>query len=150
MTLTFYGCLCAAKLVMTGAFNPDFNLSFRDVRFLCHANTDYLSIRIKRSKTDTENRRFCVSIGCIDAKACRHCSMHDMLAACTMSTLSTAPDSPLFLLSSSLPLSKELFVSKTKSCLLALGLDHKRYSGHSYRASSATSVTLSGFADFEL
>jgi len=91
-----------------------------------------------------------MSIGCAQAIACSHCSMNAILAARSLPALPTTPDSPLFLLSSGLPLSKQLFISKTKACLLALGLDHKRYSGHSYRAGSATSAALAGFADFEL
>ena len=152
MTLAFYGCLRAAELCVLSKskFDPDINLCLRDVQFLCHSNTDYLSVRVKRSKTDTENRGFCVSIGCADATACSHCSMHAMLAVRPTSGLPTTPDSPLFLLSSGAPLSKESFIAQTKASLLALGLDHKRYSGHSYRAGSATSAALAGFADFEL
>lgn len=64
--------------------------------------------------------------------------------------LSTDAMSPLMMFHSGVYLTKSHFVSQTLLYLMSVGLDASLFSGHSYRAGSATSAALAGLSDWEI
>jgi len=144
MTLAFFGCLRAGELCVQSAFDPKINLCLADVTYYTHMDSDYLCVRIKRSKTDSLNKGFQAVIGCTMSPVCSHCSMRRMLTVRAASHLPRDNDSPLFFLSSASPVTKAYLVTATRSILKELGLDAAQFGGHSYRAGAATSAALAG------
>ena len=81
---------------------------------------------------------------------CAHCALLSMHSARHQSGLSVLPASPLFLFGDATWLTKFTFVKQTKHLLQLAGFDPEGYSGHSFRAGSATSAALAGFSDWEI
>ena len=75
-TLAYYGLLRAAEYTVLGSnFNPAANLQVSDVEFCTHFETgSYMSVHIKRSKTDYENRGTVLYIGCSRTSVCAVCA----------------------------------------------------------------------------
>jgi hypothetical protein len=151
MTLAFFGCLRASEFCVTSStFSPTVNLCLSDVSFLSSGQGRFYNIHIKRSKTDTLNKGFQLPIGCSECQVCAYCSMRHMLALRSTHHLLCDPDSPLFLFMSGSHLTKVQFVTQIRLYLALAGLDSQSYSGHSFRAGSATSAALSGLSDWEI
>lgn len=150
MTLAFFGCLRASELCLrTSHFSTAINLCIKDVT-LSDTPIKSMKVLIKRSKTDLKNEGVSVIIGCSGETVCAVCSMESMLQTRRMCLLSMDEESPLFLFSNGEILQKSRFVSDTRHFLNLIGLDSTQFSGHSYRAGSATSAALAGLADWEI
>ena len=151
MTLAFFGCLRASECCVTSSqFDPGVNLCLQDVTAHIEGQVPYMAVVIKRSKTDTLNKGVTVPIGCSGTVVCALCSMKAMLDMRLSQGVQCVGSDPLFLLSSGEALTKQVFVQDTRQCLSCLGFKSAEYSGHSFRAGSATSAALAGLADWEL
>lgn len=149
MTLGFFGCLRASEFcVVKGLFSQGVNVCFADVSIVTETKT--LKVFIKKSKTDKKNRGFTLHIGCSGHAVCAFCIIDAMLRWRAAIGLSLHPASPLFLFSSGLHLTKSTFVNQTRLYLGAFVPHPEEYSGHSYRAGSATTAALSGLSDWEI
>ena len=150
MTMAFFGCLRASEFcIKTPRFNTTLHLCVMDVK-LIETSVPCMKVFIKRSKTDTKNEGVSVLMGCSGQSVCAVCSMQSMLDTRRRCCLSMDPLSPLFLLSSGEALQKSYFVSETRHYIKAIGLNGADFSGHSYRAGSATAAALAGLADWEI
>lgn len=146
MTLAFFGCLRAGEFTVPSShgFNPCTHLCVSDVEIF--NSSGYLSVSIKRSKTDTNNRGFKVYLGCTSSPVCAYCAVKTIVDNSKLDPTQT----PLFRLSSGSVLTKSVFVTQTRLVLSLLGLNGSEYSGHSYRSGSATSAAACGMADWEI
>ena len=77
-----------------------------------------------------------------DVSLCAHCSLTNLIH-------NRNGWEPLFILAG-VPLSRNVFISNTKLVISLLGYDSKRYSGHSYRAGSATTAAMAGFSTTDI
>ena len=151
MTLAFFGCMRAAEVAITSQrFNPQKQLCLGDAKYVSISSGELLTVRVKYSKTDDRNIGFTITLGCSKSNVCSHCSLRGMISTRRDLGYSMVPDSPLFLLSSGMPLTKQIFVSTTRKYLKVLNLDPARYSGHSFRAGCATTAATVGLADYEI
>ena len=151
MTLAFFGCMRAAEVaITTKSFNPQTHLCLGDAKYVSISSGELLTVRVKCSKTDIRNIGFTITIGCSKTNVCSHCSLIAMISTRRALGYSMVPGSPLFQLSSGMPLTKNIFVSTTRKYLNAINLDPARYSGHSFRAGCATTAATVGLADYEL
>jgi hypothetical protein len=146
MCVAFFGCFRAGELFLSDheKFVPHKHVTYGDLSIdynLCN-----LTIRLKQSKTDTYDKGVDVKIGCSGTPTCAYCLM--------LSFISQHPcpvrESPLFMAPNLLALRKPHFISITKLTLALSGHDPSRYSGHSYRAGSATTGAASGMSAWEL
>ena len=114
-----------------------------DVTVFQNQTLPYVSVIIKRSKTDKFNKGVTIYIGCTsDPDICAHCFLKVLVSQRTTG--------PLFMFSNGLPLSKSVFVKNTRLTLSLLGYDCTRYSGHSYRSGAATSASMAGMSDYDI
>ena len=81
MTLAFFGCLrCSEFTIPTqGAFNPQLHLCLSDMELCEFQDTSYISVFIKRSKTDKFNKGFYVYLSCTDHKVCAYCALKQLM-----------------------------------------------------------------------
>ena len=146
MCLSFFGCFRAGELCLTDndKFSPKTHLTFKD----CVIDTSLRSVAItlKHSKTDSFSEGVIVKIGCSGTPICAFCLTSQYLATHP----SPLANSPLLLDSNLTVLRKSYFVATTKLILAASGYDPSHYSGHSFRAGSATSGASAGFSAWEL
>jgi hypothetical protein len=104
------------------------------------------SLFLKRSKTDKMSNGVEVFIGCSSHIVCAYCLMNEFVC----SRVDSLPDSPLFADSNVSVMRRGFFVNATRLALRSIGLDASLYSGHSFRAGSATSGADNGFNPWEL
>lgn len=146
-TLAYYGLFRAAEITVTGKkFIPAINLQLKDVKMFHSNSQSYLTLNLKRSKTDTANRGTTIYIGCSQNHVCAVCAMKyyfQLRADCD-------PSQPLYIFTSGQILTRELLAKNLKSFLAKVGIDPTHYSGHSFRAGGATDAALSCLADWEL
>ena len=142
MCLAFFGCLRAGEFCLNAGdnFDPAIHLCVRDISM----HTDHFTLYLKRSKTDKNNQGVQIHVGCSGELACAFCSMKDFISTRDPNL------SPLFQDTLGHILTKSYFVSVTRILLASLGLDPSRFSGHSYRAGSATTGADRGFDQWEL
>ena len=109
MTLAFFGCLRASELTNENqsTFNPEVHICVSDVTV--NGDPEYISVLIKRSKTDRSNQGFRVYLGCTHCSVCAHCAIKSIVDKCSTSPTST----PLFRFSNRVVLSKNIFVTQT-------------------------------------
>ena len=151
MTVGFFGCLRASEFCSSSpAFNPETDLCVGDVKFITTEDVPHMCMTVKHSKTDVRNKGFTVVLGCSSSSVCAYCSVQAMFRMKQHQGQHVTPQHPLFQLSSGLVLTKAVFVAHTRQYLSNMGLDAKAYSGHSFRAGSATSAAIAGLADWEI
>jgi hypothetical protein len=146
MCLAFFGCFWAGELCLPDkeSFSARQHLTYGDVTLDTHLST--ATIRLKQSKTDTLNQGVMVKVGCSGTSTCAYC----LLLRFSGQHPHPAPSSPFFLDSYSVVLRKSHFISTTKLLLALAGYDSSLYSGHSYRAGTATTGAAAGFSAWEL
>lgn len=152
MTLAYFGCLRCAEVTHLGYFDASVNLSLADLVYqLAKDNEpDHLSIKIKRSKTDKMNKGFYVHVKCSNTKVCCYCALSKMLCRRRQIGLGSEPNSPLFLFQNGNSLSRAVLIQQTRLALSSLGFDGSLYSGHSFRAGSATTAAMAGTPDWQI
>jgi hypothetical protein len=146
MSLAFFGCFRAGELCLPDKthFDPNLHLTCGDVVF--HEAERYVTVVLKRSKTDVANAGVGIHVGCSGDTICAYC----LLVAYRGTRSEFSPSSPLFVDCFGTILSNSYFQMSTKLLLAAAGYDSSKYSGHSFRAGSATSAANVGFSDWEL
>ena len=150
MTLAFFGCLRSAELTVPSqqSYDSNVNLSLSDVKIYNNdQNEEWLTVFIKRSKTDKCNKGVHVYLGCTSHKVCAHCAIKQLLS---QRSYNTNGYEPLFLYPNGLVLTKHLFLTQTRLLLSMLGYNASSFTGHSYRSGSATSAAGAGMSDWEI
>jgi len=146
MAVAFFGCLRAGELCISDkeVFDSTKHLCVKDVKFF---NEDKMfSLFLKQSKTDRLSNGVEIFIGCSAHDICAYCMLKQFL--CSRSDMD--PSAPLFADCHVSVLRKSYFVNATRLALSAMGLNPSLYSGHSFRAGSATSGAQCGFNHWEL
>ena len=153
MSLGYFGCLRAAEFCVTQhRFDPRVNLTMADLAINATQgiNEIHASFRIKRSKTDKSNKGFQLYIACTRKNVCGYCAVIQMLQARRSSGLPMDDSLPLFMYSNGAALTRTQFVTQTRLLLATLGYNTSSYSGHSYRAGSATTAAANGLPDWQI
>ena len=107
----------------------------------------YLTLHIKRSKTDQCGQGVTLYTGHSGHAVCAVCAMKKNLAVRGRPVSSTTP---LFQLADSSPVTKAGLVTFVSHLLRLIGIDPSQYSGHSFRIGGATSASLAGLSDYEI
>ena len=146
MCTIFFGCFRTGEICLPDRenFSAKRHLAYGDVTIdttLCTA-TFYL----KQSKTDTLNQGVYVKVGCSGTSVCAYCLLRLFIGQHPRPML----DSPLFVDSNMLILRKSYLIATTKLIVAMAGHDPSMYSGHSFRAGSATTGASAGFSAWEL
>jgi hypothetical protein len=152
MTLGYFGCLRASEFTVTEGhhFTPKVHLAMQDVAMNNHP-PHYMVIRIKRSKTDKLNEGFDIYIPCTNNAVCGFCAITQMLHRRIQLGLTMSTQAPLFMFRSGIAITRTLFVQQTRLWLAGLGIDGTKYSGHSFRAGSATTAAAAaGMPDWQI
>jgi hypothetical protein len=150
MTLAFFGCLRLSEFCVPDrtTFSSKLHLCMSDATL--DLKTKSLTLFLRRSKTDTDNKGVSVYIGCSkELTCCAHCSMSAYLKL-RNSVPPIDDDAPLFLVPGGKVLTKSYMISTTRLLLSVSGYNPALYSGHSFRAGAATTAGDSGFRDWEL
>ena len=143
-TIAFFGFMRSGELCVgtDGPFDPDKDLTARDVQVDNLHNPQLLKIHLKQSKTDP----FRVGTDIFMSRT------HDQL--CPVSALlawlicsGNNQTGPLFYFQSGAPLTRSSFVIKLKEALAAVGIDPTRFAGHSFRSGAATAAAKVGLSD---
>lgn len=147
-TLGYFGLLRAAEFCVTKPpFNPKTNLTVTDINiFNAGDPSAFMSVQIKRSKTDTAGNGVSIYIGCSGHTVCAVCAMQNYLAQAKPHS----PTRPLFTFQGGQVLTRQLLISSLQSLLKSIGIDPHDYSGHSFRSGGATDCALSGLGDWEI
>lgn len=145
MSCAFFGCLRAGEICITGNGSFDQNVHLSQTDVIIDTYNHAISLKLKRSKTDKLDKGVLVNIGCSQVEVCAHCYMLKMLDGIKVSN-----SVPLFSVCGGSPLSRDYFCSITRLCLSMLGIDPALYSGHSFRAGSATSAGNVELSSWEL
>jgi hypothetical protein len=145
MTLALFGCLRAGELCLPDdeVFDPRIHLCKNDVTL--QADQSFVLL-LKSSKTDVFSNGISIFVRCSGHRVCAYCSMVKHLHMRGSSHVSA----PLFADLQGNILRRNYFVSTTKLLVSMLGLPSERYSGHSYRAGSATTGADAGFDNWEI
>ena len=146
MTMAFYGCLRASEFTISGVFDPNINLCIQDVTFYSDNEHKYMSVLIKRSKTDVSNKGFTIYISCVPDVTCAVCAMSIYIST----RISQDPHLPLFLYRSNLSLKNSLFRKSLHLLLSMKSYSINQFSGHSFRIGCATTAASVGLQDFQI
>ena len=146
MSMSFFGCFRAGELCLPDnvPFSPLTHLTCDSVKL--DAKLATVIIKLKSSKTDVLNAGVLVRVGCSGTPLSAFRLMSTYLEAhpCPQA------NNPLFVDPNNTVLSKAHFVATTKLILAMSGHDPSKYSGHSFRAGSATTGAIAGLSAWEL
>lgn len=147
-TVAYFGLLRAAEFTVTGKFfDKEVNLQVKDVEIIRDEVTlPYISVHIKRCKTDRKNKGTTIYIGCSKTSVCAVCAMIGFLDVRKAVSITE----PLFLFRDGSALTRTSLVDNMKHFLHICGMSAECYSGHSFRSGGATDAALSGMADWEV
>jgi hypothetical protein len=147
MTFAFFGCFRASEFCVTGVngFDPSYHLCFEDLTI--DLVNKSMCVLLKRSKSDILSNGTTVHIGCSGERVCAYCMMRVYLVE--SESLHVDGDSPLFVTEVGGALSKEFFIYVTRLALGLSGYNPAKYSGHSFRAGTATTAGDKGFEEWE-
>ena len=107
-----------------------------------HTNPTMIKVVLGRTKTDQFNRGTAIYIGKTGSDICPVRAILQYLA-----TRPTPRQGPLFVHQDESPLTRAQFVHLLKEALAMRGVDHKRYTGHSFRIGAATTAAQSEVPD---
>lgn len=148
MTTLFFGCLRSGELTVPDGelFNEKLNVSREDVSF--DLDREFFRLFLKKSKTDKYSQGVTVLIGCSKHSVCAFCLMREYVRINNWEK----PSDPLLVHHGGIPLSRSYLVNNTKILVGFLGYNPGDFSGHSYRAGSATSAGTAdnAFKDWEM
>ena len=152
MTLGFFGLLRRAEFTIQSqsAFDPAKNLTINDVSLRStDDDKNFMSVRIKSSKTDKSGKGYNVYIGCSKSEVCAVCAMSSYLVS-RCKQPSQHLSEPLYVFRNGSLLTKSLLVNSTKLYLSKIGIDPDHFTAHSYRVGGATSAAEAGLSDWEI
>ena len=107
-----------------------------------HTNPTMIKVVLGRMKTDQFNRGTAIYIGKTGSDICPVRAILQYLA-----THPTPRHGPLFVHQDGSPLTRAQFVHLLKEALAMRGVDHKQYTGHSFRIGAATTAAQLGVPD---
>jgi hypothetical protein len=146
MSMSFFGCFRAGELCLPdhAVFNPETHLTYKCITMDTVNRT--VTVLLRSSKTDTLDQGVSVKVGCSKTPL----SAYTLMSAFLEAHPRPQADSPLFMDPNQIILRKAPFVAVTKLILAMAGYDPGKYSGHSFRAGSATTGAALGFSSWEL
>lgn len=130
-------------------FDASIHLTVADANL--HSSSDgseYLTLRIKQSKTDQRRQGVTLYTAHSDHPVCAVCAVKAKLAIHRPCDPTDPSTTPLFQLSDNSPVTKTGLVSYVSQLLRLIGIDPSQYSGHSFRIGGATSASLAGLSDY--
>ena len=101
----------------------------------------YITVRIKASKTDPFRKGTTVYLGITGTDLCPVAAILDYMVR-----RGNHPG-PMFQFQDHRPLTQALLVAELREALKAVGYDPHKYAGHSYRIGAATTASLCGIQD---
>ena len=142
-TLCFFGFFRVGELMSssTSSYDPETQLTFRDIAIDNVKSPTLLQVHLKASKTDPFREGVDVYVGK---------SGNDIYPISAMSVYLSSrggQDGPLFLFEDGTFLTKDRFVSAVREALKLIGIDPSKYSGHSFRRGAATTAQSRGISD---
>ena len=140
-SLGFFAFLRAGEFTLTSGSSHQTVLSPSDVQVDSTNNPTYLTVTLRRSKTDPFGHGCTLYIGKTDSRSC------PVTAILAYLSLRSSAAGPLFIHENGTPLLRSELVSAVRSALSSTGLDVSRFTGHSFRIGAATSAALAGFPD---
>ena len=146
INLAFFGFLRCGEFTVQRCdqFDPARHLTVNDVTFYPnHIRPDYMTLRLKYSKTDPFGKGHIVTLYRTNRPTCPVTSMQVYLNSRGQSL-----EEPLFLTRDSVPLTRKYFLSLLHEALEKIGVSPSFYSGHSFRMGAATTAAASGLQDW--
>ena len=139
----FFGFFRLGELLLDSptAFDPKLHLAWGDVAVDDPAEPKMVKIHLKQSKTDQFGKGSDIFLGRTNNELCPVSAMLNFLVA------RKGSQGPLFIDSSSRPVTKAHFVAELRLVLGLLGVPQDHYAGHSFRIGAATSAALAGVED---
>ena len=141
--LGFFGFLRAGEFTYNPKPGEQFPpmLTARDVAVDSRSAPSWMSVCIRRCKTDQFGQGFRLIIGRSFRQICPVAAMLDYLAT------RPAVSGPLFVFHNGTPLSRESLIREVRNALGAAGVDPSAYSGHSFRIGAATAAASIGIPE---
>ena len=125
-------------------------LNIEDVNFeRTPTGEEYMTVRIKKSKTDQKGSGILLYTGHSKHKVCAVCAMKENLLTQQQRENYSVHDS-LFTMSSGNPLTRKELTHFVSVILRLLGIDPQNFSGHSFRIGGATSASVAGLHDYQI
>ena len=135
--LGFFGFMRAGEFTTVDPNAPPAILS-SDVAVDSHTTPRMVRVFLKRAKTDPFGKGVHIYMAATRHGLCPVAALLSYLAA------RPAGEGPLLIFQDGTPLSRERFVQEVKSALREAHIDHRGYSGHSFRIGAATSAAAAG------
>ena len=140
--LGFFGFFRSGELTCPSleAFWPDM-LSPADITVDSHVDPSYISVFLKRSKTDPFGAGLSVHVGRTGDQLCP--------VAAILAYLAIRPPSPgpLFVFQDGSSLSQQHLVDALRQALSSAGIDASRFNGHSFRVGAVTTAAQAGLSE---
>ena len=139
-SMAFYGFLRCGEF--TSRYGHDY-IMFQDINFA--EDLSYYTLNLKSSKTDPFHQGVKIKIfenAMLNPVRTMKCYHEKRINMCQLYN-----HNALFIDDQGTPLSRCFFLSHLKETLLRLGLDDKRYSGHSFRIGAASTAAAAGVPD---
>ena len=135
--LAFFGFFRLGEILPTTSSSPP-PLLLSDVAVDSRSAPSLVRVTVRRAKNDPFGKGVDVYLGKTDQLLCPVSAMVTYLAI-----RPTSPG-PLLVWCDSQPLLRDQFVQLVKAALTSAGVDHRLYSGHSFRIGAATSAATAG------
>ena len=141
--IAFFGFFRAGELTVPSVctFDPAVHLSVKDVSFDARLNPTRCCIHLKSSKTDQCRKGVDVFVGATGNELC------PVRALVAYLLRRGGGEGFLFRYENGVPLTKDKFVSRTRTALEGAGLDAAKYAGHSFRIGAATTAASKGMPE---
>lgn len=122
-------------------FDPGVHLTFEDISVDNLENTRFITLRIKRSKTDQLRVGTTVSLARADGDLCPVAALLAYIA------IRGDRPGPLFVFEDERYLTQALLTQHLRQAISRIGLDPRSYAGHSLRIGAATTAASKGIDD---
>ena len=141
--LCFFGFLRAGEMTVPGDndYDPNTHLSLADIAVDDNKRPSLLRVNIKQSKTDPFRKGVGIFVGRTGTDLCPVGAILDYLRV-----RGSSPGA-LFIFSDGRFLTRQRFVDCVREGLQKAGVDHSKYSGHSFRVGAATTAASKGVED---
>ena len=142
-TVAFFGFLRCGEFTCRNVFDPNINLNMDDVTI--NETSTNIKLHLKTSKTDPFRRGVVVNLFRTGHSICPVTAVLNYLK--TIPCQIKRKQQSFFLTGQMQPLTRQFFLEQLQTVLGYLGLNHCRFSGHSFRAGAATSCSAAGIED---
>ncbi len=144
--LAFFGFLRASEFTVPSQtqYDPSVHLSFTDIALDSTQNASLMQVTIKQSKTDPFREGITLSLAATNKKVCPVLAMLPYLA------LRGGQPGLLFILADSTFLTRPKLAAMLRATLTQAGMDHTKYSTHSFRSGAATTAANVGISDVHI